>query len=103
MRVASISEAIFTATASNAFIRSSSSEYCFRNRCYTLTEFVLFGVGASLIGIMLGILAISWLKQCLPHQELEQTLKPHHTQISRFDSEFSAVQKKICQSGVGLC
>eukprot|EP00092_Neocalanus_flemingeri_P104061 GFUD01133238.1.p1 GENE.GFUD01133238.1~~GFUD01133238.1.p1 ORF type:complete len:396 (-),score=115.90 GFUD01133238.1:114-1301(-) len=34
---------------------------CSRNKCYTPTEFALFGVGAIVMGIMLGVLVISWL------------------------------------------
>ena len=39
------------------------SEYCLDNRCYTPTEFALFGIGAIVMGVMLGVVGISWFKQ----------------------------------------
>jgi len=43
--------------------------YCLHNRCFTPTEFILFGIGAAIMGIFLGILFISWSQQqCLPSQ-----------------------------------
>jgi len=45
------------------------SEYCSKNRCYTPTEFALFGVGTIVMGIMVGVVGISWFKhQCLPDE-----------------------------------
>jgi hypothetical protein len=32
------------------------------NRCYTPTEFALFGIGAIVMGVMLGVVGISWFK-----------------------------------------
>jgi len=95
---------------SNTLISSRTSEYCFRNRCYTLSEFVLFGVGTSLFGIMLGILTISWLKQCFPIQESEEILKINHAQGSKHDLDFSSIEsdedyfvgKEACHSRIGL-
>jgi len=49
--------------------------YCSRNKCYTPTEFALFGIGASLVGIILGILFISWSQQCLARKEWEDEVK----------------------------
>ena len=31
-------------------------------RCYTPTEFALFGIGAIVMGVMLGVVGISWFK-----------------------------------------
>jgi len=46
--------------------------YCTMNKCYTPSEFYLFGVGAGVLGIMLGVLLISWYKQqCLPNEREE--------------------------------
>jgi len=43
--------------------------YCLHNRCFTPTEFILFGIGAAIMGIFLGILFVSWSQQqCLPSQ-----------------------------------
>ena len=39
-------------------------------RCYTPTEFALFGVGAIVLGVMLGVVGISWFKShCLPDEK----------------------------------
>ena len=82
--------------------RHEGSDYCATNKCYTPTEFGLFGVGAIIMGTMVGVVGISWFKsQCLPDEksELEQEmrrpkllnsrepevssiLKPHHSQQS---------------------
>ena len=32
------------------------------SRCYTPTEFALFGIGAIVMGVMLGVVGISWFK-----------------------------------------
>jgi len=46
--------------------------YCLHNRCFTPTEFILFGIGAGIMGVFLGILFISWSQQqCLPSQREE--------------------------------
>merc|ERR1712096_114329 len=48
------------------------SSYCSTNKCYTPTEFALFGLGGAVLGILLGVLAIQWLKQqCLPDEKEE--------------------------------
>ena len=47
--------------------------YCTMNKCYTPSEFYLFGVGAAVLGVMLGVLMISWYKQqVLPSVEREK-------------------------------
>ena len=41
-------------------------------RCYTPTEFALFGLGAVVLGIMVGVVGISWFKShCLPDEKEE--------------------------------
>jgi len=50
----------------------NQDDYCTENRCYTPTEFALFGVGAIVMGVMLGVVGISWFKhQCLPDEKEE--------------------------------
>ena len=43
--------------------RQQDSSYCAVNRCYNPKEFALFGVGAIIMGCMVGAVAISWLKK----------------------------------------
>lgn len=50
----------------------NKDDYCTENRCYTPTEFALFGIGAIVMGVMLGVVGISWFKhQCLPDEKEE--------------------------------
>ena len=52
-------------------------EYCVENRCYTPTEFALFGVGVIVMGMMVGVLGISWVKhQSLPERSLGNEQEP---------------------------
>merc|ERR1719361_2254023 len=52
--------------------RHEGSDYCATNKCYTPTEFALFGVGAIIMGTMVGVVGISWFKsQCLPDEKEE--------------------------------
>merc|ERR1719328_316317 len=52
--------------------RRQGDDFCTENRCYTPTEFALFGIGAIVMGIMLGVVGISWFKhQCLPDEKEE--------------------------------
>ena len=56
--------------------KHSGTEYCAKNRCYTPTEFALFGVGTIVMGVMLGVVGISWFKhQCLPDEYEEMREK----------------------------
>jgi len=49
-----------------------TDDFCTENRCYTPTEFALFGIGAIVMGVMLGVVGISWFKhQCLPDEKEE--------------------------------
>lgn len=41
---------------------SNSNPYCQTSRCYTPTEFGLFGVGICILGIMIGVVAVAWVK-----------------------------------------
>jgi len=57
-------------------------EYCALNRCYTPTEFALFGIGAIVMGVMLGVVGISWFKQqCLPDEKEE--IREREREITR--------------------
>lgn len=52
--------------------KRKGEDYCTENRCYTPTEFALFGIGAIVMGVMLGVVGISWFKhQCLPDEKEE--------------------------------
>jgi len=57
--------------------------FCSYNKCYTPSEFGLFGAGAGVLGILLGVLTISWYKQqCLPDEkeELKYNKRQHMRQ-----------------------
>ena len=49
-------------TARPTHERQEGSSYCAVNKCYTPTEFALFGVGAIIMGCMVGVVGISWFK-----------------------------------------
>ena len=52
--------------------RQDAVSYCEQNHCYTPTEFALFGVGAIIMGTMVGVVGVSWFKsQCLPDEKEE--------------------------------
>merc|ERR1719228_1489181 len=64
----------------------SGTEYCSRNRCYTPTEFALFGVGTIVMGVMVGVVGISWFKyQCLPdeYEEMREREKERRVEMVR--------------------
>ena len=42
--------------------KQEGSTYCALNKCYTPTEFAMFGIGAIVMGTMLGVIGISWFK-----------------------------------------
>jgi len=66
--------------------RQAGSTYCTRNKCYTPTEFAMFGIGAILLGVMVGVIGISWFKhQCLPDEkeELRQRDLSRHSSLLR--------------------
>ena len=52
------------------------STYCSRNKCYTPTEFALLGLGAVIIGIMVGVVGISWFKYTVGLFLLSSLLSP---------------------------
>ena len=55
-----------------------TNNYCMTSRCYTPTEFGLFGVGICILGIMIGIVAVAWVKnQCLPEDKLYEYNLPY--------------------------
>ena len=55
-----------------------TNSYCLTSRCYTPTEFALFGVGICILGIMIGIVAVAWVKnQCLPEDKLYEYNLPY--------------------------
>jgi len=65
--------------------RQEGSAYCAINKCYTPTEFAMFGIGAIVMGTMLGVIGISWFKhQCLPDEKEE--LREHERELSRHNS-----------------
>ena len=76
--------------------RHEGSDYCATNKCYTPTEFGLFGVGAIIMGTMVGVVGISWFKsQCLPDEksELEQEMRRPKILLNPRDSEVSSISK----------
>ena len=47
--------------------KKDGNVYCLMNKCYTYTQLAMLGLGALVMGVILGILGISWLKhQCYP-------------------------------------
>jgi GTP-binding protein EngB required for normal cell division len=65
--------------------RQDGSSYCAMNKCYTPTEFAMFGIGAIVMGTMLGVIGISWFKhQCLPDEKEE--LRERERELSRNNS-----------------
>lgn len=65
--------------------RQEGSSYCAMNKCYTPTEFAMFGIGAIVMGTMLGVIGISWFKhQCLPDEKEE--LRERERELSRNNS-----------------
>ena len=50
-------------TARPSLERQQDSSYCAVNRCYNPKEFALFGVGAIIMGCMVGAVGNSWLKK----------------------------------------
>jgi len=65
--------------------RQEGSAYCSKNKCYTGTEFGMFGFGAVIMGVMLGVIGISWFKsQCLPDEKEE--MREREKELSRHNS-----------------
>ena len=86
----------------------AGSEYCSRNRCYTPTEFALFGVGTVVMGMMVGVVGISWFKhQCLPeeyeeYEEMRGKEKERRTnfRISESSSPFTDDEGSYCEKDI---
>ena len=62
-------------TARPTHERQEGSSYCAVNKCYTPTEFALFGVGAIIMGCMVGVVGISWFKNHFLPDEKQVTSK----------------------------
>ncbi len=41
---------------------SLQNQYCLINNCYTPTEFALFGVGICILGILIGVVVLSYVR-----------------------------------------
>ena len=41
---------------------TSRQEFCLSNKCYTNTEFILYGLGTVLLGVIGGVAAISYAR-----------------------------------------
>ena len=51
---------------------SPAKKYCLTNDCYTPTEFILFGLGICILGVMIGVVAVAWFKNlCLDKDEFD--------------------------------
>lgn len=56
--------------------RNGANLFCVSNKCYTPTEFSLLGIGCTVLGIMIGVVGISWFKShCLPDEKEELRLR----------------------------
>jgi len=74
------------------FEKREGSTYCAMNKCYTPTEFAMFGIGAIVMGTMLGVIGISWFKHQDQHYTNE-TLRPI-TNTSLAESEYENFPSK---------
>ena len=70
-------------TARPTHERQEGSSYCAVNKCYTPTEFALFGVGAIIMGCMVGVVGISWFKNhFLPDEKQVNSSNCSHLSIT---------------------
>jgi len=77
--------------------RQEGSTYCAVNKCYTPTEFAMFGIGAIVMGTMLGVIGISWFKhQCLPDEKEE--LRERQLELSRHNSLLRVAPRDFSES-----
>ena len=68
-----------TTKATGTVKLTSRQEFCLSNKCVSLTEFILFGLGTVLLGVIGGVAAISYVrKKCLMEEEAEV----RHTKMS---------------------
>ena len=59
-----------TTPAPTLYPASLQNKYCWSNKCYTPTEFALFGIGILVLGILIGIVAVAWFRnQCSPEDK----------------------------------
>lgn len=86
-----------TTPAPTLYPASLQNQYCWSNKCYTPTEFALFGIGICVLGILIGIVAVAWFRnQCSPEDKyysysVDETPPPIHTgakhgELQRHDS-----------------
>ena len=63
---------------------SPAKTYCLTNDCYTPTEFILFGLGICILGIMIGVVAVAWFKNlCLDKDEYDAPTPRYYSIASR--------------------
>jgi len=76
--------------------------YCSTSKCFTPTEFSMFGVGAVICGAILGVVGISWFKhQCLPNEKAELELGrelSRHSSLNRGLTNHSQSSLNRCPS-----
>lgn len=68
-------------TAKPRHDRQEGQSYCADNKCYTPTEFALFGVGAIIMGCMVGVVGISWFKNHFLPDEKQELERERQTKI----------------------
>eukprot|EP00092_Neocalanus_flemingeri_P014716 GFUD01015879.1.p1 GENE.GFUD01015879.1~~GFUD01015879.1.p1 ORF type:complete len:459 (-),score=122.68 GFUD01015879.1:353-1729(-) len=79
--------------------KQEGSSYCSKNKCYTPTEFGMFGIGAVVMGIMLGVIGISWFKhQCLPDEKEE--MRERERELERQNSLRRVTQGQLRDTSV---
>merc|ERR1719273_1611906 len=80
-----------------------TDDYCTENRSYTPTEFALFGIGAIVMGVMLGVVGISWFKhQCLPDEKEE--LRDRERELDRQQRFKKMALREVLKMGMStLC
>jgi len=72
--------------------RNGANVFCVNNKCYTPTEFSLLGVGCTVLGVMIGVMGISWFKaHCLPDEKEE--LREREKELARQQKILSLRQK----------
>eukprot|EP00095_Tigriopus_kingsejongensis_P005722 maker-scaffold616_size123561-snap-gene-0.19 protein:Tk05722 transcript:maker-scaffold616_size123561-snap-gene-0.19-mRNA-1 annotation:"aig1 family" len=83
-----------TTPAPTLYPASLQNQYCWSNKCYTPTEFALFGIGICVLGILIGIIAVAWFRnQCSPEDKyynysIDETPLPnsiHHNSAKNGD------------------
>ena len=86
----------------------SGAAFCSQNRCYTPTEFAMLGLGAIILGVMIGVVAISWFKtQCLPDEDMELRDRDRRLELERDQGHYNTAtlqpdyqgDGKVCYGG----